>query len=789
MNREKYNWAAYYRHAYEREKKKTAQLAGKLFEAENKLDELRVKYARLTGSFVWKCLAPFRLVRRAGRKIKRLATERRAIGAPRIDPERYQEILGQYHTELSRQSDPYSEWLAQKEPGLKAEALHECGVSSEEAKKLCRVIAYREIGSLSDELMQGEPELILFAEEKECLDADAPRLALACMRAHPEAVFWYEDVCVETAGGQKRCHPYFKPDWSPETLLGFFYFGSYVGIRASVLQAALRQYGQYDRQYSDQERLYAICLSIAFGDPCGPAVGAACRTSLVLYTGKYREHYEETILETTNSENYEQYGNYWGYERDYLPIKEACLSHAGYLPQDMAVCPGGPFKDVWSVYPLGDSRILPKVSVVIPSKDNPGVLEKCISSFLEKTDYAEKKLEFLVVDNGSAPENRAQVERYLNGLKEHPLVSRTEYLYEKADFNFSKMCNVGARAATGELILLLNDDIEIIVDNWLRIMVGQTFFPGTGAVGAKLWYPACERIQHAGITNLAIGPSHKLITFPDDRLYYYGHGAVSMNMIAVTAACLLVKKSVYAELGGLNENLAVAYNDVEFCFRLLRNGYRNVQRNDAVLCHHESLSRGRDDLSDEKWDRLLSEKKKLYDLYPEYKGADPYYSPFLTQNSPEYVTGYEYPFEDRLFTAECCKVVPWKQLRRAVSDQLKLTLERVLFQRKFHGEEPDILMAEGWCYLPGADNALYTVFFLLHAESGDGKARLYPVNVRYRYDVCAILPHETNVGLAGFTCRVRKADLEPGTYRAGLLYRHKITEQEICTESEFTVAV
>lgn len=791
MDREKHDWAAYYRHAYEREKKKAAALAGKVYEAENKRDELRAKHDRITGSFVWRCLTPFRLARRAGRKLKHSASLVRISGTAsgaRIDPEQYQKILKAYREELSRQSDPYTEWLVQKASGLKADALSKCCVSAKEADQLCRVMTFRELESAVRESAVGEgrrkgllplqdgeeePELILFAESAEALDADAPRLALSCMREHRDAVFWYGDedyVICGTDGMKRRCNPYFKPAWSPETLLSFFYFGSYVGIKTSALRTVMQKYSWYEAGYSAKELLYKLCLLIVFADPGRITSESACMTKLVLYTGDYVPRYGQTadvsevVLETTNSEDYAKYGNYWGYEQCFDNIKKEVLGLAGYLTEE-----------------------IPAVSVIIPSKDNVAVLKACISSFLEKTDYAAQKVEFIVVDNGSTEQNRGQVEAYLSQMKAHPLVYSTRYLYEKAEFNFSAMCNAGAKAAEGELLLFLNDDVEILVDDWLRIMTGQMLFPGTGAVGAKLWYPECERIQHAGITNLAIGPSHKLITFPDDRLYYYGHGAMSMNMIAVTAACLLVKKSVYDELGGLNEELAVAYNDVEFCFRLLRNGYRNVQRNDAVLCHHESLSRGRDDMSDEKWDRLLAEKKKLYDLYPEYKGTDPYYSPYLSQNSPEYVTGYEYPFADRLLTMPCRKKMQWDKLQNRLSDRMQLTVERVLLQRKFHKEEPDIIMAEGWCYLPGADNALYEAYLMLHGDNG--VVAEYPVNPRYRYDVCAILPHETNVGLAGFTCRVLKSDLAPGSYRAGLLYRHRLTGQELAAESALTVEV
>ena len=828
MDQKKYDWAAYYMQACEREKKKTESLMVKLYAEEKNRDVLQEKYNKITGGVAWKCLDCFRVIRNAFGRLKGSGKKTGADGQgteempARVSdagydamyskqyPEDYGKFIAAYQEELSRQMDPYSEWYFKKEQSMKAQALETCGISAEEAGRQCQIVPYQEIEVILKGLVDGRekedlPELFLFAEDPHCLSADAPRLALAALREHPEAVFWYgdEDFGTDSEGGagDERGHqcPYFKPDWSPDTLAGFFYFGSYVGIRPRALvtenvDGTVREMVKeelYKGGCTPREILYGLCLSLTwhalFSQDKETAAGYACHTPFILYTSPRipaKRPKVEGVFENTNSEDYRLCDNYWGYEPQYARMKKEWLERVtscDYIIGTTAL------EGVGNQYPVCSPKDMPTVSVVIPSKDHVSILQSCISSFLERTDYPEKKVEFIVVDNGSAEENRRQVEACLEGIKEQPMVSRTVYLYEKANFNFSKMCNAGAKAAEGELILLLNDDIEILVQDWLKIMVGQTFIPGTGAVGAKLWYPDCEKIQHAGITNLSIGPSHKLITFPEDRLYYYGHGAVSMDMMAVTAACLLVKKAVYDGVGGLYEELAVAYNDVEFCFRLLKNGYRNVQRNDAVLCHHESLSRGRDDASDEKWDRLYAERRKLYDLYPQYEGYDPYYSPYLIQDLAEYITGASDPFVERLNTTECVRTAQWEELQPLCSDWMQLTIDRVLLQRKFHMEEPDILMAEGWCYLPGADNALYEAFLTL--RSPKGMVFFYPVKAKYRYDVCAILSHEKNIGLAGFTCRVLKEGLEKGSYQAGLLYRHRGTGQEIWKESELTVEV
>ena len=176
------------------------------------------------------------------------------------------------------------------------------------------------------------------------------------------------------------------------------------------------------------------------------------------------------------------------------------------------------------------------------------------------------------------------------------------------EFNFSKMCNLGAKAATGEYVLFLNDDIEAIDDVWLDAMLSHAQKKHVGAVGAKLYYPDSNTIQHAGITNLRLGPVHKMQFLQDVRPYYDGRNIFDCNVIAVTGACLMVRKTVFEECGGFSEDLAVAFNDVELCFRLYEAGYYNVQCNSAVLYHHESLSRGNDE-SKEKYPSYVEESK------------------------------------------------------------------------------------------------------------------------------------------------------------------------------------
>ena len=201
-------------------------------------------------------------------------------------------------------------------------------------------------------------------------------------------------------------------------------------------------------------------------------------------------------------------------------------------------------------------------------------------------------------------------------------------MYEKAEFNFSRMCNLGAKAAKGDYLLFLNDDIEIIQADWLSRLTGACQQKHIGAVGAKLYYPDSALIQHAGISNIFEGPSHNFLKWDDRRPSYFAFNWIEYDCASVTGACLMVSAKNFRSVGCFNEDLPVAYNDVDLCYRLVERGLYNVIRNDVVCYHHESFSRGSDEADPRKHERQLEEMKKLYALHPEFLHADP----FLNRN-------------------------------------------------------------------------------------------------------------------------------------------------------------
>ena len=771
-----------------------------------------------------------------------------------------EKLAASYGERLAFQRDSYSQWIREEEPVLWKkceEALQneKSGTKERRYKHCCVVVSYRELANITDlaqvlskgkeksgsweeNFSKNEPgkqemkaDILLLAENPEDLDEKAVSYIENWFTAHPETKLFYgaedhrfavekEDRgerASETENGRvnvcgpadtgKRSFPWFKPCFSTDTLLGFFYFGSYFAVDATWAEKVkLSGYADAKQNlYDFTFRLMEPYFKLQKGDKnrddveSGRSSGGILASDivcsdLILYhrsTGQVLEMGpDREFFLHTGEMNRELHSEFWGYEKKYTTIKQNVLDDICYRKTEMKTKTADGktganlkyhtfsyqtmYPEVWSVVPNIDAEIEKTegvlVTVVIPSKDHPELLKKCIGSFLERTDLSrmQRIVEFIVVDNGSNEENRQTIQAFLESVK-----VECHYIYRPMPFNFSVMCNIGATQAKGEYILLLNDDMEIIEENWLRILLGQALLPGTGAVGAKLWYPEEERIQHAGITNMHIGPSHKLVTFPDDRIYYYGHNAVTYDMIAVTAACLLVKKAIYQEVGGLDEDMAVSYNDVDFCFKTAEAGYRNVIRNDAVLLHHESASRGLDELSPEKWLRLLREKEKLYKKHMLFLKRDPYYSEQLVDHAPDYRIGYEYPYERRLLTAEPVQQEKKGSLQRVLSGIVRLTVERTGEQHKLHMDEPDILETEGWCYVLNQDNCLFERWLILEAGQGDFYYQI-PVRERLRPDVEAILPQQKNIELSGFTCRILKGSIAAGDYGVGMLYRNML---------------
>ncbi|WP_423370302.1 glycosyltransferase family 2 protein [Burkholderia sp. LMG 32019] len=264
----------------------------------------------------------------------------------------------------------------------------------------------------------------------------------------------------------------------------------------------------------------------------------------------------------------------------------------------------------------------PMVSIIIPTRNGLSLLRQCIESILHRTTYS--NYEIIVVDNGS---DEREMLDYLATLSTH---ERIEIVRDDRPFNYSALNNRACARARGDYIALVNNDIEVISPDWLEEMLGQATRPEVGAVGAKLLY-SDDTVQHAGVILGLSGAAdhlHRGLRRHDPG--YQARAAVVQSLSAVTAACLVVRKSLYVEIGGLNEaSLPVAFNDIDFCLRIKSAGYRIIWTPFAELYHHESATRGEDD-TPEKKRRSDGEVAYMRQHWADFMADDPAYSRNLT---------------------------------------------------------------------------------------------------------------------------------------------------------------
>ncbi len=800
MNRgaNQYDWAAYYAEAYEKERKQNIVLAERVADAERRQADLRDNLDRICATPFWKMTVPFR---RLQERIRQREQQNKDLDRSSKEDA----CLVRYTKELQRQKQSYQEWLRKNN-----NESYEEGMTTE-GEKVLSVAGWEAVRVPESDIVLltyggGLLAWNIFEKIKSYFNNNK-----TCVIAYTDEDFYWEDL-------SQRMEPWFKPCYSPDTLLSYNYWGHLVAVRESLLTEVLKEEGgrsflsengEEPESVRQAVRFYHLCLYLEESvlrdcQFCTKSVAdCICHIPQVLFHRPYEpdDKAGEAIDECrTKEEKYikarqclveelEAGRHLTGAGAEYAAVREAALYRRGCK----ASLQCGPEPEIYHV--VYDTAISgrercaraqrlgrnihphPFVSVVIPSKDHPEVLEQCLQSFRKRTSY--DCYEWIVVDNGSSMENRSKIEKL---QREYGF----SYLYEEMPFNFSKMCNKGVAQAQGDLILLLNDDIEIIEKSWLGRMVGQAVQPHVGAVGAKLWYAHTRQIQHAGVTNLRIGPSHKLVTFQDDRDYYYGHNRVTYDMAGVTAACLMVTKAKYEAVGGFDETMAVSYNDVEFCFKLMEAGYYNVLRNDVVLYHHESLSRGLDEQDEGKWERLLREKQNLYARHPQMDGKDPFYHENLIDNASDYRCNYKFAYEDPLYTVHP-QPLQGEEIMRTKEEGLRLIVDRAEAQHKIYEEEPDIFWIMGWCYVTEEDNAFYDKKILLQRGEGTGYSAV-PSDWN-RKDVEESLRGETHIGLAGFVLRILKQDLEAGTYRIGMLCTDQVSGEKKLAWSDKEITV
>lgn len=682
----------------------------------------------------------------------------------------------QYRAEYARQLQPaaYSTGIASVEKEAMARWREQAEKLELPGVKVCRLDFFAPISR--KDFGEETEDILLFVHSGGELEEQAVFLMRAWFALYPETWLLYGDEDIRKRDG-KRISPWLKPDWSPDLFLSCFYLGGVAAVRRDRLKAILeskeQEIQQFEKQRNRNLTMYELCFWLA------EAAGGflpGIPNSRIGHIESILFHHEEG--------------------RD-------CIGKFLQMPEDGSFLRPVRPERLWEKLPEGAGEREPLVSVIIPSKDQPEILRRNIYSLLRTTEGV--PYEIILVDNGSREENRIKTEKLKEELTDKNIPCH--YIYSPMPFHFSQMCNLGAGKAGGRLLLFLNDDIEAAEPGWLEMMAQKAEQPYTGAVGMKLLYPDSDRIQHAGIVSLPMGPVHKLQFLNDREEHYYARNRKNCNVSAVTGACLMVRKDLFWECGGFCMELPVAFNDVDLCFTLLEKGYYNTVINNTWLYHYESLSRGEDETS-EKLKRLSKELEILYGRHEQLRVRDPYYHSWLNRKTLD--TGIRPVFENT--EPVLCSI---KRIRLKKEARLHPgVLIRIESAQKAHIKEeyPQNLLLQGYALMLGDDNACYerSLIFAPLSErniKADGPGTLprrengnrecpsretgrepaenelllekeeevYAAALprELRLDLEENMPEQKNVALSGFSVNIQ--GLPPGEYVAGALLKNKIT--------------
>lgn len=422
------------------------------------------------------------------------------------------------------------------------------------------------------------------------------------LNENPELDLIYSDEDKIDMDGN-RSDPAFKPDWSPDLLLGTNYI-SHLGVyRRSILE----EIGGFRKGYEGSQD-YDLVLRFTE------------KTTKERIKHIPKVLYYWRMLPTSTAVDQGSKG--YAFEAGLRAVQDALVRRGinGHATHGAA----NGLYDVY--YDIKSDKL---VSIIIPTKNGYKDVQRCVSSIIEKTTY--QNYEIIMADNGSTDpkmhELYAEFEQQLPG----------RFFVESIDipFNFSTINNRAVKKAHGEYLLFLNNDTEVITENWLTLMVSFAQQERIGCVGAKLLYPN-NTVQHAGVI-LGLGgvAGHGHYGYPHGDLGYFGRLAINVNYSAVTAACLLMKKADFDAVGGFEEAFTVAFNDVDLCLKVQALGRDNVWLHEAELYHFESQTRGYDDKGKKK-KRFEQEKVMMEEKWGPLIENDPFYNPNLTRDIPNF---------------------------------------------------------------------------------------------------------------------------------------------------------
>ncbi|CDT39256.1 conserved hypothetical protein [Vibrio coralliirubri] len=447
---------------------------------------------------------------------------------------------------------------------------------------------------------------IVFLDHDDELAPQALNELAAKFIAEPHLKWVYSDEDLMTEKG-RRVIPHFKSQWNPYLLQAHNY---------------ITHLCAYDKRLIDKLGGFRPGFEGAQDYDLALRASRELKPEQIGHVTKVLYHWRIHDNSTASSSNAKPYTHKAG--------KQALQDHLEAM-NIAATVQDGDLDNFFKVH--YQPNTWPKVSIIVPTRDNKALLKACVDSVLNKTIYPD--FEVIVMDNQSQAVDALE---YLNALDDHEKVRVIEH--NKA-FNYSEINNRAVELASGEIIVLLNNDTEIISNNWLTEMVGLAMQSDVGCVGAKLLY-SDKTIQHAGVI-LGLGgyAAHSHRGTPHNASGYFNRANVNQVLSAVTGACLAIRKETYQQVGGLDEAFKVAYNDVDFCLKVQQAGFYNVYCPHAVLYHYESKTRGEDNNDVEKSARFDKEKQRLLDKWQPIIENDPYYNPNLTRAKEDFSINME----------------------------------------------------------------------------------------------------------------------------------------------------
>lgn len=463
----------------------------------------------------------------------------------------------------------------------------------EQKDERIKVIYRKENGHISNAsnsaLSIATGEFVAMMDNDDVIPENALYEMVKVLNENKDIDFIYTDEDKLDVDG-KRCEPNFKSDYAPDSLLSSNYFCHFTLLRTSIL----KEIGGWKVGY---EGAQDYDLFLRFVE----------KTNHIYHIPKILYHWRK--VEGSTSMTIDNKG--YAIERGKKALEDALKRRK--INAEVIVHPKVPYYMI--DYKL---KKQPLISIIIPTRDYAETLEECLKSLYKRTTY--KNYEVIVMNNNS--EEKETFDLFKRYEKKH---KNFKVIDVNTEFNYSNINNIGVKECKGDYVVLLNNDTEIITDNWLEIMVGYASQKHIGTVGAKLLYPD-NTVQHAGVL-LGVGgvASHAFIGCSRDDVGMYGRLSVPYNYSANTAACLMVSKKKFNEVHGLEEKLKVAYNDVDLNLKILKKGYYNVCLPQVELYHYESKSRGLDTTS-EKYKRFLQESSYMFEKWGNLLKNDPYYN-------------------------------------------------------------------------------------------------------------------------------------------------------------------